>query len=393
MVKSKIAVTNRTDPYIGTGAVLQKSNKFWRWGDDNLFPNALAAMSRRSSTHRRVINDKADYIAGKGVVCDTQETLLGRFVGCVNSRGDSLRQVLAKAAFDKTLFGNAFVEVVCDEAHTTLSLFHHDASKCRVATDSEHIIIHHDWAKFKHSEAVTLALYPKFEAAEDGTLRAMIHYKDYEPMFDNYGVPAYIAGLNVAAIAHKTDRWNISRLDNSFQMSGVMMLDNAVDSEAEAEEIIRTAQSKFGGKPGQVLFVIKEGSENDNSKFIPISSENDGDWSELHEQAKSDIVVAHSWFRSLSGLDYETGFSAERILYEYEVALNTVILGEQAELLEPIKSVIESVLGVDASSLEIINKPPTESKPQYMRVWEARKADGLDYDVDDERQQLYLSQI
>ncbi len=398
MAKSKIAVTNRTDPYIGGSVAAQigdkfRSDKFWRWGDDNLFPNALAALARRSSTHRRVINDKADYIAGKGVAYDTQQALLGQFIAKVNSRGESLRQLLSKVSFDKVLFGNAFIEVVCDEAHTTLSLFHHDASRCRVAADSEHIILHHDWSRFKSSEAVTISLYPNFSAAEDGTMRTMIHYKDYEPMFEHYGVPAYIAGLNVAAIAHKTDKWNISRLDNSFQMSGVMLLDNAVDSEAEAEEVIRTAQNKFGGKPGQVLFVIKDGSENDNSKFIPISSENDGDWSELHEQAKSDIVVAHSWFISLSGLDYTSGFSAERILYEYEVALNTLILGEQAELLEPIKALIASVLGVDASSVEIINKPPTESKPQYMRVWEARKADGLDYDAEDEREQLYLSEI
>ncbi len=393
MTKSKIAVANRVDPYIVGGSVAPKSDKFWRWGDDNLFPNSLSTMSRRAATHRRIINDKADYITGKGITCDSQIPMLESFIARVNSQGETLRQVISKLAFDKVLFGNAFLEVVCDEKKSTLSLFHHDASRCRVASDSKHIIIHHDWTRFKSDEAVNVSLYPEFETASDGTLRAMIHYKDYEPMFEHYGVPAYIAGLNVSAIAYKTDRWNISRLDNSFQMSGIMLLDNAVDSEQEAEEVIRTAQHKFGGKPGQVLFVIKDGTENDNSKFIPISSENDGDWNELHDQATSDIVVAHSWFRALSGLDYETGFSAERILYEYEVALNTMILGEQAELLDPIKSAITDVLGIDTSSLEIINKPPTHSKPTYMKVWEARKYDGLEYDAEDPKQQLFLSEI
>ena len=106
-----------------------------------------------------------------------------------------------------------------------------------------------------------------------------------------------------------------------------------------------------------------------------------------------DIVVAHSWFRTLSGLDYAGGFSAERILHEYEVALNTVILGEQAELMEPIREALRTVAGLDASSLQIVNRPPTRSKPIYMKVWEARKADGLDYDPDDERQQAFLSEI
>ena len=54
---------------------------------------------------------------------------------------------------------------------------------------------------------------------------------------------------------------------------------------------------------------------------------------------------------------------------------------------------LRRTLGVDAASLPIVNRPPTRSKPLYMKVWEARKADGLDYDPDDERQQRYLSEI
>ena len=79
--------------------------------------------------------------------------------------------------------------------------------------------------------------------------------------------------------------------------------------------------------------------------------------------------------------------------HEYEVALNTVILGEQSELLEPISRAIAEILNIDCSSLEIINRPPTRSKPIYMKVWEARKADGLEYDAEDEREQQYLSEI
>lgn len=393
--KPAVAVTNRTDdPYVTSGAGRVENDRFWRWGDDNLFPNALALMARRSVTHRRIINDKADYISGKGFTCDeAREPQLAAFVHRVNGCGESLRQVLNKLAFDKALFGNAFLEVVTDAGHTFLSLHHQDASRCRVARDSAHILLHHDWAAFNPAEARTLPLYPAFGQQADGTLRAVIHYKDYEPMFEHYGVPPYIAGFNVSAIAYKTDKWNISRLDNSFQLSGVMMLDSTVDNEAEAERIVRLAEQKFAGNPGQVMFVIREGGEGDNSRFIPIASQNEGDWQALHQQAVSDIVVAHSWFRTLSGLDYASGFSAERILHEYEVALNTVILGEQAELTEPVREAVASVLGLDTSSLQIVNRPPTRSKPIYMKVWEARKAEGLDYDPDDERQQAFLSEI
>lgn len=392
---TRIATTrNRTEPLLGSVASGRQSNdKVWLWGDDNMLPYVLSLMARRSVTHRRIINDKADYIAGKGIAFNESIPLLGDIVNHANGSGETLRSIIARLALDEAMFGNAFMEVVTDADHSFLSLYHVDASTCRLARNSEHVVMHHDWRQFRQSESCTLPLYPRFEQQDDGTLRSVVHYKDYEPMFSHYGVAPYIAGLGAAAILYKTDKWNIARLDNSFQLSGVMMLDGAVGSEEEADKMVRMAEERFSGNPGQVLFVLRDGVEGDNSRFIPIDTSSDGDWQSLHEQSESDLVVAHSWFRSLSGLDYSSGFSTERILHEYEVALNTIILSEQEQMLEPIRQIISSVLGVDASSLEIINRPPTRSKPLYMRVWEARKADGLDYDENDPNQQLFLSQI
>ena len=388
-----VRAIHREDPFIAIKPGRVESDQFWRWGDDNLFPAALALMSRRSTIHRRIINDKADYISGRGFVFDPEIPLLGSFINRVNGENESLRQVVNKLAFDKMLFGNAFLEIITDDQHSFLALYHQDASRCRLAKDSRHVLLHHDWSHFRTEETHSLPLYPLFEEQQDGSLRSMIHYKDYEPLFEHYGIPTYIAGMNVSAIAYKTDRWNISRLDNSFQLSGVMMLDSTAEDELQAERIMRTAEEKFAGNPGQVMFVLRDGAEQDNSRFIPITSQNEGDWKSLHEQATSDIVIAHSWFRTLSGLEYTSGFSAERILHEYEIALNTVILGKQTELMEPIREVIHRILEIDASSLAIVNCPPTRTNPAYMKVWEARKADGLDYDPLDERQQIFLAQL
>ena len=45
-------------------------------------------MARRSVTHRRIINDKADYISGKGFTCDeAQQPRLAAFLRHVNGDG------------------------------------------------------------------------------------------------------------------------------------------------------------------------------------------------------------------------------------------------------------------------------------------------------------------
>ncbi|MBE6202952.1 MAG: phage portal protein [Rikenellaceae bacterium] len=389
-----VVASNRAEPLLGSVAGAAKSiDKVWRWGEDNMLPYALSLMARNSTAHRRIINDKADYIAGKGLTFSDSSPILRHIVERANGDGDTLRSVIARLALDEAMFGNAFMEVVTDSRHSFLSFYHVDASKCRLSRESEHVVMHHDWGCFNATEARSLPLYPHFEEQEDGTLRSIVHYKDYEPMFSHYGVAPYIAGLNAAAILYKSDKWNILRIDNSFQLSGVMMLDGIAGSDADADRMVRMAEERFGGNPGQVLFVMRDHNEGDSSQFIPINTSSDGDWRSLHEQSEADLVVAHSWFRSLSGLDYSSGFSTERILHEYEVALNTVILSEQEQLLEPIRAILADVMGVDASSLAIINRPPSRSKPLYMKVWEARKADGLDYDENDPDQQLLLAQI
>ena len=147
----------------------------WRWGDDNLFPLALAEMFRRSVTHRRIVNDKADYIAGKGFSFGEGLPRLAAFVAHANRDGETLRQVFRKLAFDKMLFGNAFVEIVTDEEGTFLSLFHQDASMCRLARDNRHVLLHGDWCRFSKEGVRSLPLWPLTERGADGLLHAVIH--------------------------------------------------------------------------------------------------------------------------------------------------------------------------------------------------------------------------
>jgi hypothetical protein len=85
-IVTRIAATrNRTEPIVGSvsGSAIA-SDKVWLWGDDNMLPYALSTMARRSVTHRRIINDKADYIAGKGIAYSEDVPLLGDIVRHAN---------------------------------------------------------------------------------------------------------------------------------------------------------------------------------------------------------------------------------------------------------------------------------------------------------------------
>ncbi len=378
-------------PYTPISAQVSSSkvDEVWKWGDDNLLPVALASLSRSSSIHRRILLDKADYITGRGFKCEDEN--LSLFTNSCNPLQESLRTVFGRVALDKCFFGNAILEIVLKNG--TISVFHQDVSRARLAKDRKHMVLSADWTKYNAAEAKTLPLFPLFETQDDGTVRTLIHYKDYEPFFENYGVPKYIAALGAIAIAHKTEKWNISRIDNAFSLSGIMILDGTTSTEEEAERIALEAKARFEGNPGQVMFMVKDGSQGDSSKFVPITTSQEGDWKSLHEQSLDDIIVSHQWFRTLSGMEYASGFSSERVQNEYNIALSTIIKGEQQDLLEPLITIINDHTAMDPTTLEIVNLPPFDPRQPYMRIWEARKADGLSYDANDKSQQLYISQI
>ena len=50
---------NRADDFLSPGSRIADDSRYWRWGDDNLFPYALSVLSRRSTVHRRILNDQA----------------------------------------------------------------------------------------------------------------------------------------------------------------------------------------------------------------------------------------------------------------------------------------------------------------------------------------------
>ena len=324
---------------------------------------------------------------------DENNAKLSRIVKRANGK-ESLSQVIGKVMKDKVLFGNAFIEVVVVRGEVVL--FHQDATRCRVSKPTkdgeERIIISKDWESHQSTYDKSLPIFPRFEVGEDKTMRSIVHIKDYEPMFQHYGIPSYIGGITSARIGAKTSQWNESRLDNSFQLSGVLELVSAEDNEDSLVQTAKAATDKFGGsaKAGQVMVSVS--NEEGGAKFTPIQANNDGDWRDLHYASSEDLVIAHSWYMALAGLNYTSGFSSDRILHEYKIALHTTIVPEQNDMLEIINAVLAKV-GVDGASLQFKNTPPIDEKPIYMKVWEARKADGLEYDESDPAQQVFIANI
>lgn len=340
----------------------EKQYNFHPFGNDNLFPRATSVLNRRSSTHRSVLKNKAIYCVGSRIFLLEPNQEVEDFIRQCNGQGESLWKVQHKLQYDKLGTGNAYFEIITDQQRSFISFFHKDSTFCRVGKDDMRgrILIHPNWADWQNSKDLTrsVPLYPNFELI-DGQWRSMMHVKDYEPEFSIYGIPTWVAGMDAAAIAYKTNKWNLSRLDNEMVSSGTLVIDGNIspnDAKALKKDFTNTFTGE--GKAGKIFFVVKSlGGE--GTKWMPFSQTKEQDWGQLHKQSAYDIITAHNWFPSLSGVQREglTIGNNNQIRTEFEIAKSTVIRFEQQSFAEVFQRVFAEVMGWEVE-LSYDNQPP-----------------------------------
>jgi len=167
-----------------------------------------------------------------------------------------MREVYGRLMDDYYSFGNAYLQIVKYEGG--INLFHIDATKCRVSKDQEHVYIHSDWAKYGTSkeETVVVPTYPRFEKNT-----SIVHFKDYEPTFNYYGLPDFVGALEGwLQIDWELQTYNHSKFKNNFTPSAIVEI-NGDMGEQEAEKLVKDAQQKWTGKGNnsKILFLVKNG--------------------------------------------------------------------------------------------------------------------------------------
>ena len=386
---------------MSTDSIAAKNAKdYIPFGDDNLLPQQIIQLSRTVTIHRAIINSKADYFAGNNIASDNNT--ISAFLHNVNNTEESLHEVISKVIFDDVNMGNAYIEIVTDAKKSYLSLFHVDSSNCRVSANNNSIIQHPNWEVYKGENddlRTEIPLYPYFKKGNDKQYHSILHIKQYEPQFAYYGLPSWYAGLNSLIIAGLTDRWNQNRLENQFNAPGMLFVPG-VNSVAE-----ETALDKmFGSYSGvdaekahnllvQYLADLNPGQTREKAQYIEFNRADEGNWTDLHNQAYSNMLSIHGWFKTLcSFFGEKTGFDTQRILNEYEVALNTSIKSWQTRYSLLLNKLFTD-FNLPTSELKFINQSPVYRLNPVKYIWELRRDAGLDYDKTDPKQKLFYNEL
>lgn len=325
---------------------------FIPFGDDNLFPQFLAEIKRQSPTHRAILGQKKILSIGKQF--HSENEMVQRFIDDVN-QGESMREVYGRIMDDYYSFGNAFMQIVRYEGG--INLYHIDATKCRISKNQEHVYIHPNWEKYgtTKEDTVIVPIYPKFEKNT-----AIIHFKDYEPTFNYYGLPDFVASLEWLKIDWELQSYNHSKFKNNFTPSAIVEI-NGDMGEEEAETLVKDAQKRWTGKGNnsKILFLVKNGDTSPANVTV-LSDTADGSFMDLQRLTSQNIITSHRWQPAMSGIVSSGKLSStgNEIRVAWEMVMGTVIKDVEELLFNKIKQVIKETSSLDIDDFQIIYEPP-----------------------------------
>ncbi len=333
------------------------SKEFYKFGDDNLFPQYLAELKRKSSTHRAILSQKATYTAGSKIT--TVNAKLEDYIKEINPAGQSLRNLFRLVVDDFYTFGNSYIEFV--EYEGGCNMYHVDATMVRVGKNMDSVYINPDWTYYdvKDKEVRKLPIFPNFKNG-----RSILMFKDYESGFQRYGIPDYIAAAESGSIEidYLIQKYNRSKFENGFMPSAIVEIDGSM-SDDEAEELISLAQDKLTGEGnnGKILFLVKDGGGSGGGANVQIlKDDKDGSFMEYQELTRNNIVTAHRWQPALSGIvsSGKMNNTGSEIRISYDLVMRTVIQDTIEQVFKPMRDALGKVLKTDASSLEVQFESP-----------------------------------
>ena len=333
------------------------SKEYYRFGEDNLFPQYLAELKRKSSTHRAILSQKATYTAGSKIT--TINSKLQSYIDEVNPKGQSLRNLFRLVVDDFYTFGNAYIEFV--EYDGGVNMYHVDATMVRIGQNMESVYINPDWTHYDIEDKKKVRKLPMFPNFKNG--RCVLMFKDYESGFQRYGIPDYIAAAESGSIEidYLIQKYNRSKFENGFMPSAIIEIDGSM-SDDEAEELISLAQDKLTGEGnnGKILFLVRDGAGAGGSNVQILKDDKDGSFMEYQELTRNNIVTAHRWQPALSGIvsSGKMNNTGSEIRISYDLVMRTVIQDTIEQVFKPMRDALGKVLNLDASSLEVQFESP-----------------------------------
>ena len=313
----KFAVVNSTgNEYITTFDKKSSGNRWVKWGEDNLMPNFLFDSFLKNSNLQAVINTISNYTIGEGVV------------------NDNYNELIEKGVNDYILFGGFSLECIRNRKGEIATINYVNVMNVRVNEDLTIAYLSNKWGSYTGKDIIELPLFNPQEKQNH-----FIYFYRGRITRNINPIPIYIGCLKSVEILNSTRNFHLNNVNNSFNVSAIINLNNGNIKKKELEEIKEKLENNFCGANNAGKFIlINNPSKEYEATIHRLNADNFGDiYQALDKSSKEDIYTAFRLNPMLIGINQQTGFQRQEFEDAYNLFYVTVIRPLQNDIVKVFK--------------------------------------------------------
>jgi len=294
-----VAALNLSKTYKAPEYIESKGKKIVEWGRDNLHPDFLLDIyNNKSSTHKSIINRKAQMIAGQGFDLENATEEVISFIN--NSFGvEDLNKILYKCAYDMEIFSAFALELVWSNDSTkVLSIKHIPLSYIRIGLPDKDINydfykVSSDWSQSRKEEykpEIIRAFDPNYRKGKQILLT-----KQYNAEQNYYPVPRYSSSINWILLDNQISTFHLASVTNGFMPSYAVNFMSGQPEDDEKAQVKKEFTKTYTGanEAGQPVLLWSD-NKDESVNFTKLElNDSDERFILLSKQLTEEILKGH----------------------------------------------------------------------------------------------------
>lgn len=305
------------------------SNKYTKWGNDNLYPNFLLKIFNKSAIHKGICVSKADYIFGDGLI-DANGVDISKIK--VNPL-DTLADLVQKITKDYVLFNMFAIEVVYNIMGKPFQYFHVPVSNVRPNNNKSKFFVTDDW----HLNSRNLLSYDRFipNVNEDGKSK-IFFYSNYTPSVNNvFSEVDYSGAIESIVTDMLINEFFQNNIQAGFSAGHIISSFTTIPTEDEQRRATQKMGDSLTGVNG-IKFIMD--FNNLDGKPLSVTSIDSPDYAnkliEVIKKVERNILAAHQGTSSLLfGIEKEGSLgNASELENAYQIFKNNYVKNARNEI-------------------------------------------------------------
>lgn len=341
IIQMAFAATNKEwEEIIPQLTEVESTKDYVLYGKDNQYPEYLYSLYNDVSTLKTIIEGTADYVIGNSVECNIKG-----FDKQVNTKGDTMRELVRLCARDWLIYGGYYIQVIRNKAGEVRELYYIDFRYMRSSKKNDVFYYSEDFGK-KYVRTNKRVVYPKYLPEAKGVASSIVFVSNNKS--STYPIPKYSGSIKACEIERSIDTYHLSSIENGFGGSYIINFLNGIPTDEVKNEIEKNVNEKFCGasNAGRVLINFANGKDNATT-LEKLTVEDFGEkYKAAAERAKDQIFTAFRAIPQLFGdMSAATGFNSQEFSESFKVFNRTVCKPIQQTICDS----IDKIFGNDNS--------------------------------------------